>query len=476
VPRLPRTELLVAAPFLLVSYFIILTLDWDFWDGLIIRYMTERNDYQALRDWIFEYTLYLGYPLYRAADAIADGVRLPTKPVISLFYLAFIVVAAWCWGRFIERVATQVKEGWTPVLPDRSRLLIILLFLLFPPFHLIIQSSTLIHVFCLMLFAVGLYAVMARSALVFGLGLVLVALSFQLASLGLLYYSAAPLLILYFLRWGAGDRTARASFARLGVALILPGLMFLLFKLNFRPTGVQQGYNEVQLSFASVRSMVSFGLLIGLLMLPVLGFLAYALLRRRGSAGARPIVARQGLLWAAIVMMMIGGATVPYWLVGKAVLHSYYPEWSHRHAFPLVFPLSLGVLLALRWLELIAAPKVRTLCASALLLLWGGLLTAHTLYWRDRAQTEQVIMASLREPGARIVHRAETPFARSPYAGYYTSYELNYFYYHVFGRTYLITTPEMFEQEAEICALKGRAYICDGVTRDQFRPAVSAAP
>lgn len=315
---------------------------FDFWDGRAVDYGMAMGDLSGLKLWFFENGVHLSYWV----DFIVYHIGVLTGGAYRLVFKLMFMLAI-C-GLTME---TFLYTRKTLGLSDRDAFFSAILCALFPTWHLLVMSNSLLYSQCIWWVLWGYRLVGSTRILVQSIGLVLITLSFELNSLFavLVGLCLADYLLLYLReRRLAWDVTSQRF-----LLIVYACVCFVLLKHYFPPYGAYEGYNHLVITdgvlpgvFKIIVRCAVYAGLFAIYLLPALLGIAVALRWAFGSwrAAKEACQALLGRHHAALILvplLLCVTGFAPYVMADKSAKFFDLSDWSLRNAFPLATPISL---------------------------------------------------------------------------------------------------------------------------------------
>lgn len=392
----------------------------EMWDGVVGMQALQAQDWPTLKAWLLDSNWYLTYGIFLMADAVHSLVGLPYGAFFKLWLVLVIAGIAF----EVKTLAKQVFE-----VPDPVAAWLPALVFSFPLWYVFFSYTSMLgHLTCVLLALTGYRLVYARNKAVAGVGLVLVSMSFQLAS------NCAFILAIESARWALSPQKKQWSYSRSALLLLASVAVFAATRLVWVPQGTYVGYNHFlnPLALTSWLAYVKYAVFFGtwlVLLAPVIAGVWYA--RRAGTTNVgatekstllqpAPWPMAAALVWTALA------ACGPYIAVGlgnplftaglassssvSAVLASnsanlpvsvWYGGWGSRHAllFMVVIVIAAGWLMGriVRNPRLKAATALRSVQASLMAAVCLNLAFCLPGHWAklERLAKESTVVAAL---------------------------------------------------------------------------------
>ena len=281
----------------------------EMWDGVVGMQALQAQDWPTLKAWLLDSNWYLTYGIFLIADAVHSLIGLPYWVFFKLWILLIVAGIAF----EVKTLATQVFDVPEPVAAWLPALVFS-----FPLWYVFFSYTPMLgHLTCVLLALTGYRLVHAGNKAVAGVGLVLVSISFQLAS------NCAFILAIETARWALSPQKKQWSYSRSAVLLLASITVFAATRLVWVPEGTYVGYNQFlnPLALSSWLAYAKYSVFFGtwlVLLAPVLAGFWYA---RRAFADKQDALRRalpQTALWpkAAALVWIALAACAPYIVVG----------------------------------------------------------------------------------------------------------------------------------------------------------------
>ncbi|WP_431096390.1 hypothetical protein [Polaromonas aquatica] len=382
----------------------------EMWDGVIGRHALAENDWTTIKRWVLDSNWYLTYGLFLLADALQP--LLPPWVFFKLWITLMVIGIA----REVRRLGRDVfgispaVVAWLPALV-----------LSFPVWYVFFSFTPMVgHITSVLLALSGYRFFHRRERWQATLGLILILLSFQLAS------NCAFLIALEFGRWLLMADRARWNYGRSAILLFLAVAAFVATRVIWRPVGTYVDYNRFlnPLALSTLLSYIKYSALFatwGLLLLPLLPGLVTGW-HHRQTGGDSIRTALQGAWRPMSVLAMLAlAAAAPYVLVGlgyplfvihmpspssisavlaggssQAPLSFWYGDWGARHLFLPMIAIVLFAGCCVALIQRTGAPTMAVRNAFMLMIL-VNLAIGTSGHWKklERIAQEQGIVKAL---------------------------------------------------------------------------------
>lgn len=382
----------------------------EMWDGVIGAHALANHDWATLRSWLLDSNWYLTYGLFYLADALQP--LLPPWIFFKLWIILMALGIAWEVRRLGEDVFNiePAVAAWLPAVV-----------LSFPLWYVFFSYTPMLgHIACVFLALAGYRLFHAPGRMQASLGLLLVLLSFQLAS------NCAFLIALESGRWLFARDRSRWNYVRSVILVFAAIAAFAATRVIWRPVGAYIAYNQFldPLALSSMLSYLKYLALFAtwfLLLLPLLPGLVASWHRRAAGeksfgtalrAGWRPMALLGLLALAAMAPYVVVGLGSPLFVVhlpsptsvsavlatasSQAPLSFWYGEWGARH---LLLPMVVIALFAGCCVALVQRATVpgATLRGALVLMIAVNLLIGMAGHWKklERIAQEHGIVKAL---------------------------------------------------------------------------------
>ncbi len=320
----------------------------DIWDGVMIEYASEIQEYSGLKNWFFESTWYLQYPFVVGVIYLSELFGTSYKNFNAIATLILMIFLLYEVFIFSER---QVR------LNKISIFMAVACVATFPTWSALLSSVLTFHLFCT---AIGLFAVrlihatgMARKII----ALLVIAAAFSLKS------QLVFLPILSYI-YDINKNSKRNYFlVSPGIETILIFLLGLIFynviRIIYPPTGIYEAYYPLIITnINGILPAILRGLQLATYLIPLamatLFFLIFNITLRhtQNNLPRYSVDSNEGprnlLLW--MFVLFLAGA-FPYLAVGASSILWEVNDWVGRQAFLLAFPTAVLTALLLQVLH-----------------------------------------------------------------------------------------------------------------------------
>lgn len=283
----------------------------EMWDGVVGVQALASNNWMTLKDWLLDSNWYLTYSLFILADFLQQAFGLENWVFFKLWILLMIVGIAFEVFHLAQRVFEVPKSTalWLPALVFS-----------FPLWYVLFSYTPMLgHLTCAWLALAGYRLIYSDKKLAQATGVVLIALSFQLAS------NCAFILALELGRWVLSKNKSKWSYERSALLLLLSLAVFAATRVIWPPVGTYVGYNRF-LNPLHVSSWISYAKYSALfatwlvLLVPVVVGSWWTCTRSNidpstGAQGTWQLLKQQRIVIAVFAFLMLS-ACAPYIAVG----------------------------------------------------------------------------------------------------------------------------------------------------------------
>ena len=294
------------------------------WDGALSKH-AAKSTYYFLNKEAIDY----GIPSLYFHE---QGIVFLSKLFGIDYYVIYNLIIAITLGVIFQQIKILAKNLEIVQESRRPEKLAIFLFIFFPAFHTLFSTQNFFYILCLAIFLIGLNLFLDNSHLIKYLGVVLIIYSFQMASLPFIF-----LVIYWWHRWKVKKDNFVTHFF---VSAIFAVSILWIFRENFfPPRNLYVHYNEVVLNRHFLKMTffnISNFLLFFALPTIFLGLTAKCLnLRLRVT---KSITDTTDLVF---IFLLTLASAFPYIMANKSPKAFDFFDWSWRHSFLLIIPLTL---------------------------------------------------------------------------------------------------------------------------------------
>ncbi len=428
----------------------------EMWDGVVGMHSLQAQDWLTLQAWLLDSNWYVTYVIFLVADAVHSIAGLPYWVFFKLWVVLVIV-----------GIAFEVKSLAMQVFGVPKQVVVWLpgLVFSFPLWYVFFSYTSMLgHLTCVLLALTGYRLLYATHKLAAVTGIVLLALSFQLAS------NCAFILAIESSRWALSEQKRAWSYGRTAAILLASLAVYAATRLIWVPKGSYAGYNQF-LNPIELASWISYGKYLlffstwMLLITPALAGFFYALRisKRFHEASSQRIILRNGIWPMVIALTWIAlAATGPYVAVGlgnplftaalstsnsvSAVLASqsaifpvsvWYGGWGSRHNLLLMVVMVVGTgwlmgrVVSAQGLPTVAANQTVQICLVASICMnLAFCMPGHWAKLLRLAQERTVVSALAEKP---LLPAGQVELLMDSRLGYVNSiYEANYLLYRAY--------------------------------------------
>jgi hypothetical protein len=333
----------------------------EMWDGVVGVHALKTGDWTTLKEWLLDSNWYLTYGLFILADRLHQVFGLEYWIFFKLWILLMIVGSAFEAANLAQRIfeVPDSIAAWVPALVFS-----------FPIWYVFFSFTPMLgHLTCLWLALTGYRLSYSDKRITQATGMLLVAMSFQLAS------NCAFILSLELGRWALTKNKSRWSYGRSTALLVLSVAVFAATRFIWPPVGMYVGYNRLlnPLQLSSWISYAKYSALFAtwlVLLAPMLAGAWWTFSRRDvpapiGGTQTWSLLKQQSMVIVVFALLLLA-ACAPYIAVGlgsplftvdvgastwvSAVLASHsalgpvaiwFGNWSARHLLLMMIPLVL---------------------------------------------------------------------------------------------------------------------------------------
>lgn len=322
----------------------ILLLPRDMWDGVIIAFAKEQNNYEGIFTYFMESNWILQYPLSILVIELSKLFDMDYKDMNAIFsFITFVFFLNE--SRIFSRKLLRLSKFENTIL--------ILLISTFPTWGVLFSSIMTFHLFCMFTGLLSIRLIHSDKVFYVILGFLLLIFSLNFQSL----LSFLPVLSFMYDTMNSKDTSnniLKCFSKKTSLVLLSSFFVYILLHVFYPPTGLYENYNS--LSIFSLSGLIKIGLssiLYFTFLIPFILsmglFLLFKILFPRMATSFKIENIDYSLTLSLIVLSF--SSIFPYMMVGKST-NLFEFDWGIRQAFPLSIPISLFIVHILKSIHL----------------------------------------------------------------------------------------------------------------------------
>lgn len=315
-------------------YFPITLLRRPIWDGALSRFAMSHS-YGLLNKEALDY----GFPSQYIHEILLVTF---SKLVQSDYYNLYNIAIALSLGGIFQLILTLARKLQIKPQNKRSEILIGFIVITYPPLHTIYTTQNFVWILCILILLAGIIALLHDNPIIKFFGFLLIAYSFQMASL--------PFVFLPIYWWYCWKFKRKNFVNHVFFSSILSASILILFReLLFPPKNLYIHYNEIAFTKHFIKmtaiNVINYSLFTMIFIILILGLNRKIIGLRKESV--LKLFNRPDLIFITLIFL---GSCFPYVMANKSPKPIDFYDWSWRHAIVLLVPLTL-LTLKLRTIE-----------------------------------------------------------------------------------------------------------------------------
>jgi hypothetical protein len=322
----------------LIVFFIVISiptllLSDDTWDGILISYAIELNNFLILKKLFFDSTWYLQYYFILVIIELSELIGFTYKNVNTI--IIFLIMTIYLREVYIFS-KQQVKLNKIAVIISVS------FAALFPIWSILLSSVLTFHLFCVTIGLIGIRLVHHQDKLNKLVGILIVTAAYSLQS----QLVFLPVLSYFY------DLNKNLQFTNKNykpstetlIILLISFIFYFVVKILYKPSGLHEGYHNLFiLSVNGILPVVlRFGHYVTYLIPIALAILIYELIKISSNKYYYQINQNDNDKNCVIYILLLLIASVfPYAVVGQSSILWDINDWNGRQAILTVFPLAI---------------------------------------------------------------------------------------------------------------------------------------
>ena len=308
----------------------------DMWDGVVIAFAMEQNNYEGIFSYFMESNWIFQYPLSILIIELSKLFSLGYKDMNAIFsFITFVF--------FLNE--SRIFSSKLLRLSKFENTTLILLISTFPVWGVLFSSIMTFHLFCMFTGLLSIRLIHSNKVFYGILGFLLLIISFNFQSL----LTFLPVLSFVYDKMNSkdtGNKFLKYFSKKTFLVLLTSFFVYSLLNVFYPPTGLYEDYNSVSVfsvfgfSQIGISSILYFTFLIPLLSSMGL-FLLFMILFPRMTTSFKLENIDYNLTLLLIILLF--SSIFPYIMVGKNTYLFDIEDWNLRQAFPLSLPISLFI-------------------------------------------------------------------------------------------------------------------------------------
>ena len=306
-------------------YFPITLLRRPIWDGALSRFAMS-NSYEMLNKEALDY----GFP----SQYLHEIVLVSFSKLLRLdYYSLYNIAIALSLGGIFQLMLILARKLQIEPRNKRDEIVAGFIVVTYPPLHTIYTTQNFVWILCILILLTGIIALFHGNQVIKFFGVILIAYSFQMASL--------PFVFLPIYWWYCWKFKRKNFVNHVVFSSILSASVLILFRvILFPPQNLYIHYNEIAFNKHFVKmtaiNVINFSLFTFIFLILILGLNGKSIRLRKESVFK--LFNRPDLIFITLIYL---GSCFPYVMANKSPKPIDFYDWSWRHAIVLLVPLTL---------------------------------------------------------------------------------------------------------------------------------------